>query len=104
MEKLPSEPGARLAALEARIAEQQEKNTADAARYDNIRARGLNALSDYDITISSGCCPLDALQFALTLKANHITYGHSMMAALVAEHACLQDALDSGRSPQMSLF
>lgn len=104
LEKLPREPGVRLAALEARIAEQQAKNAADASRYDDIRARGLDAMSDYDITISSGGRPLDALHSALTFKTNHITYGNSMMAALEAEHVILRDAIERDRPPQLALF
>ena len=96
LEKLPSDHQARIAALTARIAEQEVHIAGDHARYNDLRARGLAALSDYDITISSGGRPLDALHSALQLKTNHLTYGNSALAAMLAE-------LERER-PQMALF
>lgn len=104
LEKLPRDPTARLTAVETRITEQREHNTADHHRYDDLRARGLAALSDYDITISSGGRPLEALHCALQLKTNHITYGHSTLLALESERAALLDAIERNRPPQLALF
>lgn len=58
-------------------------------RYETIRAEGVAALSDYDITIASGGDPYGALATALLLTSNHCRYYGGIRAALrvMREHA-----------------
>ncbi len=93
----------RLAKLEARRNLVADELQADLARYLDIRSRKLEALSDYDITISSTNNPLGALHMSLSLKCAHISYGNSKLQAL--EQAILDTrARMQSERPQLALF
>jgi len=60
-----------------------EKDLAvDIARYDDLRKRGGDAVSDFDLTISSGHDGVAALAGALKFKVAHISYNRGRLAWL----------------------
>jgi hypothetical protein len=94
---------ARLVALEARRAPTVEQLASDMQRYADLRSRGLDALSDFDCTISSNNDPFAGLHMAFSLKVAHISYSNSALAALDQAIAETLAAMEADR-PQMGLF
>jgi len=87
--RVPVAPAARAGYLAKLIDSNQAELQRDIARYNDLRARGLAALSRCDILISSGGRPLEALRCALDLKTAHISYHLSILVRLALE---LEDA------------
>jgi hypothetical protein len=56
------------------IAQYRASLAADAARYEDIRSRGAEALSRYDVEISASGDADGAVRMALSLKFNHVMY------------------------------
>jgi hypothetical protein len=56
------------------IAQYRASLTTDAARYEDIRSRGAEALSRYDVDISASGDADAAVRMALSLKYNHVMY------------------------------
>ena len=80
--------------LVGKIEEYRLDNERDVTQYTKYRDNGLNALSEYDVCISSGDNPLGALKMALSLKTAHISYNLTMMLNLQLELAALNAELD----------
>lgn len=59
---------------------------ADVLQYEEFRRRGGDALSDYDLLVSSGGDGVAALDTALRLKSNHIGYSRSRLAYIEKHH------------------
>lgn len=74
----------------------------DIERYNDLRRRGLAAVSQYDIVCSSGGDPLNALRTALRLKNAHISYAMTMGHGLQLELA--NTLKEIGEAPQLALF
>ena len=87
--RVPVAPAARADYLAKLIDSNQAELQRDIARYNDLRVRGLAALSRCDILISSGGRPLEALRCALDLKTAHISYHLSILVRLALE---LEDA------------
>ncbi|WP_459203492.1 hypothetical protein ACQVRV_00105 (plasmid) [Ralstonia pseudosolanacearum] len=83
--RVPKAPAARAEYLAKLIEENQDELQDDIARYNELRERGLAALTPYDICISSGNDPLGALRCALDLKDAHISYQLSILVRLALE-------------------
>jgi hypothetical protein len=56
------------------VTEYRAKLAADAARYEDIRNRGAEALSRYDVEISASGDADAAVRMAMSLKFNHVMY------------------------------
>ena len=56
------------------VAEYRAGLAADAARYEDIRNRGAEALSRYDVEISASGDADAAVRMAMSLKFNHVMY------------------------------
>ena len=72
--KLPKNPAKAREELERRLAEATGSLADAIARYQDIRARGAEALSHYDRTISSGGRDDMAVATALSLTASHVSW------------------------------
>jgi len=103
MDVLPLGLDARQAVVRAALASWQDRLCRDLERYDDIRKRGLDAVSDHDLAIAYSGDPLAAVRGSLRLKANHISYDRAAVLWLLAELARIEDALMAER-PQLSLF
>ena len=101
--KVPQDLDAKLSKLQYLLAQQQAHLASDIARYGELRLRKLDALSDFDVVISSSSDPVGALYTALGLKTAHITYANSSIAAIQAALDETQQALQILR-PQLALF
>lgn len=95
----PKDPAKRAQYLREQIEKWRLDVDRDIERYNELRDRGLAALSDYDINLSG---PLCALRTALSLKDAHISYGLTMSHNLRLELASTLQAL--GQPPQLALF
>lgn len=102
--RVPKAPADRAEHLSRLIETYQGELQRDIARYNDLRARGLAALSDYDICISSGGDPLGALRCALRLKDAHVSYALSVLVKLSLELEDTQAALAAAAPPQLALF
>jgi len=101
--RLPLGLDARQAVVRAALASWQDRLCRDLERYEDIRTRGLDAVSDHDLAIAYSGDPLAAVRGSLRLKANHISYDRAAVLWLLAEQARIEDALMAER-PQLSLF
>lgn len=90
----------RLTLLRTDAASELERNL---ARYADLRANGLAALSDYDILIASQGDALYALRMALQLKVAHISWDLSTLDCIESEMNNATQALERAR-PQLALF
>lgn len=63
------------------IAQYRANLATDAARYEDIRSRGAEALSRYDVDISASGDADAALRMALSLKFNHVMYNRRCLEA-----------------------
>lgn len=72
----------------------------DVQQYEALRENGADALSDYDIRNEG---PAGALRTALRLKANHITYDHSVIAQVDAFLVCA-NVQEEWREPLRQAF
>ena len=102
--KAPRDLAAREAFLLAKVASYEASRLASIARYNDLRDRGLAALSPYDICISSGNDPLGALRCALRLKDAHISYDLSILVCLHLELDEVRALRVGSMSPQLALF
>ena len=72
--KLPKNPARAREELDRRLGEARQSLADAIARYQDIRARGAEALSHYDRTISSGGRDDMAVATALSLTASHVSW------------------------------
>ncbi|MCW3640620.1 hypothetical protein KXR69_25010 [Ralstonia holmesii] len=102
--KAPRDLAARESFLLAKVASYEASRLASIARYNDLRDRGLAALSPYDICISSSRDPLGALRCALRLKDAHISYDLSILVRLHLELDEVRALRAGSMSPQLALF
>ncbi|MDV7210068.1 hypothetical protein [Azotobacter beijerinckii] len=99
--KPPTDPKKLRAKLAAGLKAQQRTLAERCLRYDEIRTQGLEAISDYDLTIQG--FPGDtateravkALRCALWLADSHVTYSRSLIESLEEKLASLDAELES---------
>lgn len=95
---LSANEDSRRAQLPEVLAQYQDTLSGYIGRYNDLRSRGLDALSNYDIGIAyQGCGPVRGLAQALTAVANHIALTRAQLLWLLGE----QDRL---ALPQLALF
>lgn len=100
---LPAKLDACKAALHDALAKWQEELRHDIARYEAIRTRGLDEISDFDLSIAYGGDPLAALRGSLRLKTNHVSYHRTAIVLLLSELARTEAAIEAERR-QLALF
>lgn len=100
----PKEPQKLLVCLSRELEKQRESAQAAVRSYCKYRRDGLQALSAYDVLISSGRNPLRALKTALDLTQGHVSYYMSLAADLALDIANLRELLTPAPPPQLSLF
>lgn len=98
----PKDPAKRAQYLREQIEKRRLEVDRDIETYNHLRDKGLAALCDYDINVSSGGNPVGALRTALSLKSAHISYGLTMSHNLRLELASTLQEL--GQPPQLALF
>lgn len=90
LDRLPSDPLRRLHALDVATGFYREELALQRARYETLRQKGLEAMSDHDLRLSAafGRSPteaaLRALCQSLELKAAHISFSLSVLEGLAA--------------------
>lgn len=82
---LPKNPAKREAALRAMLDRARREQEADRLRYQDIVARGADALSNYDRQIAHGGNDALARASSLALKFNHIAIGLGRVAWIEIE-------------------
>lgn len=102
--KAPRDLPAREAFLLAKVANYEKSRLDSITRYNDLRDRGLSALSPYDICISSSRDPVGALRCALRLKDAHISYDLSLLVRLHLELDEVRALRAGSMSPQLALF
>lgn len=93
----------RIVGIEALIASAQSSLIWDIDRYTELKVDGLEAMSDYDLTIAHGGNGYAALRMAFYLKRNHISYQRGLIAACAAELARIEGEKFAAL-PQLALF
>jgi len=88
-ERLPKDPGRRMVRLKHLIEQERANLAKREGRYRELRQFGLEALSDYDLTIPYSGDGLAALRFALKTVDAHISFSLSMLLVL---DTCLASA------------
>lgn len=99
---MPTDGKLRVVALREEIERCRKTLEVDIERYNELRRRGLDAVTHYDIVISSGGNPTNALRTALRLKQAHISYAMTMGHGLQLELA--KTLKEIGEAPQLALF
>jgi hypothetical protein len=102
--KAPRDLAAREVFISAKIDSYEKSRLNDIRQYNHLRDHGLAALSPYDVCISSGGRPLDALRCALLLKTAHISYNLSVLIRLHLELEEVRALRAGSLSPQLALF
>ncbi len=75
----------------------QQQLSGDIERYNELRTRGLDALSDYDIGVAYSGDALVALRQALRTKEGHILFQRRRLAVLAEVHESLSESAVTGR-------
>lgn len=104
LRKLPKDLEKREAYLIQKLDGALREETQTVARHDRIRSLGLAEITDYDICISSGGNPVQALRTALYLTANHVTYAKSFVMRFTLLLDEVRSDIEMSRPPQLDLF
>jgi hypothetical protein len=78
------------------LSEYRTNLAADAARYEDIRSRGAEALSPYDIQIASSGDADSAVRMGMSLKFNHVMYNLRLIESARRVAPALVEFLESG--------
>lgn len=103
MDKLAADPKRRAEQLAERLESWSMQLREDVQRYEDVRTRGVHAVSDYDLTIAYGEDATAAVRDTLKLKVAHISYARSALLVLLAEQADAAAAIEADRL-QLPLF
>lgn len=103
-EKVPKDRRQRVAYLAEREAQSRGDYNRGIARYNDLRTRGPDALSDYDVEISGSRDPMGAVRSALRLTVAHISFDLTMALRLGRELVQLEDELAAEDAMQFCLF
>ena len=80
LDKIPKTKKSAINKLNKIISKAQESRRDRIRKYQNLQRDGVGGVSDYDVMISSGERPLQALDGALTLIENQISYDQEIIA------------------------
>jgi len=89
-ERLPASAAARLGAINGRLGQARTELATEVARYEELRTKGIHALSNYDIVVAFSGDAVAALRGSLNFKSGHIRTAQARLEALVDEANALE--------------
>ncbi len=89
-ERLPASAAARIGAINGRLEQARTDLATEVARYEELRIKGISALSNYDIVVAFSGDAVAALRGSLNFKSGHIRTAQARLEALVSEANALE--------------